>query len=120
MRPSDRDGVLQRHHSRLPEEVAAEASSEIHRLEGAIVALGESNPLHAPLKDALRVVRAKSKVQRFTRTEAVISRAHEQKSIFEAEVRDGEARLLQLQAEFDRTTSTSGSVTVSCRVATQN
>ena len=36
-----------------------------------------------------------------TRTEAVISRAHEQKSIFEAEVRDGEARLLQLQAEFD-------------------
>ena len=103
VRPSERDGVLlQRHRSRPPEEVAAEASSEV-----------------APLKDALRVVRAKSKVppvnerveackgfierakKRLTRTEAVISRAHEQKSIFEAEVRDGEARLLQLQAEFD-------------------
>ena len=119
VRPSERDGVLQRHRSRPREEVAAEASSEVHRLEGAIAALGESNPLCAPLKDALRVVRAKSKVhpvkerveackgfierakKRLTRTEAVISRAHEQKSIFEAEVRDGEARLLQLQAELD-------------------
>ena len=69
--------------------------------------MGESNPLCAFLKDALRVVRAKSKVlpvcerveackcfierakKRLTRTEAVISRAHEQKLIFEAEVRDG-------------------------------
>ena len=85
-------------------------------MEGAIAALEESNPLCA---HALRVVRAKSKVlpvnerieackgfiekakRRFTRTEAVISRAHEQKSIFEAEVLDGEARLLQLQAEVD-------------------
>ena len=119
-RPSERDGVLlQRHRSRPPEEVAAEASSEVHRLEGTIAALGESNPLCAPLKDALRIVRAKSKVlpvkerveackgfierakKRLTRTEAVISRAHEQKSIFEAAVRDGEARLLQLQAELD-------------------
>ena len=119
VRPSERDGVLLQHRSRPPEEVAAEASSEVHRLEGAIAALGESNPLCAPLKDALRVVRAKSKVlpvnerveacrgfierakKRLTRTEAVISRAHEQMSIFKAEVRDGEARLLQLQAEFD-------------------
>ena len=120
VRQSERDGVLlQRHRSRPPEEVAAEASSKVHRLEGAIAALGESNPLCALLKDALRVVRAKSKVlpvnerieackgfierakKCFTRTEAVIARSHEEKSIFEAEVRDGEARLLQLQAEFE-------------------
>ena len=39
--------------------------------------------------------------KRLTYTEAVIAGAHEQKSIFESELRDGEARLLQLQSEFE-------------------
>ena len=102
-----------------PEAAAAEASLEVERLQGVIVALGEGNPLSAPLQEALRSARAKSKIlpvnerveackgflergkKRLVRTEAVIAKAHEQKLIFEAELREGEARLLQLQAEFE-------------------
>ena len=110
-------GLLQRSTSRPPEAAAAEASLEVERLQGAISALGEGNPLSAPLQAALRSARTKSKVlpvnerveackgflerakKRLVRIEAVIAKAHEQKLIFEAELREGEAHLLQLQAE---------------------
>ena len=39
--------------------------------------------------------------RRLTCTEAVIARAHEQKSIFKSQLGDVEARLVQLQAEFE-------------------
>ena len=81
------------------------ASLEVERLQGAVAALGEGNPLSAPLQAALRSARTKSKVlpvnervKRLVRTEAVIAKTHEQKLIFEGEWREGEARLLQLQA----------------------
>ena len=88
-------------------------------MQGATVALGEGNPLSSPLQAALRSARTKSKVlpvnerveackgfferakKRLVRTEAVIAKAHEQILIFEAELREGEARLLQLQAESE-------------------
>ena len=120
MRQWERDSaLLQRSTSRPPEAAAAEASLEVERLQGAIAALGEGNPLSAPLQAALRSARTKSKVlpvnerveackgflerakKRLVRTEAVIAKAHEQKLIFEAELREGEARLLQLQAESE-------------------
>ena len=106
-------GSLQRSTSRLPEAAAAEASLEVERLQGVIPALGEGNPLSAPLQAALHSARTKSKVlpvderveacngflerakKRHVRTEAVIAKAHEQKLIFEAELREGEARLVQ-------------------------
>ena len=113
----ERDNVLPlRSGSRPPEAVAAEASVEVECLLGAIAALGESNPHSTPLKEAIRVARAKSKVlpvterieacksfierarKRLVRTEAVIAKAQEQKAIFESELRDGEARLAQLQS----------------------
>ena len=50
--------------SRPPEAAAAEASLEVERLQGAIAALGEGNPLSAPLQAALRSARTKSKVLR--------------------------------------------------------
>ena len=99
--------------------MAAEASLEVERLQGAIVALGESNLVSVPLEEAIPGARAKSKVpavnerveackcfierakKRIVRTEAVLAKAHEQKLIFESELRDGEARLLQLQAELE-------------------
>ena len=110
--------LLQRSTSRPPEAATTEASFEVERLEGAIAALGEGNPLSAPLQAALRSARTKSKVlpvnerveackgflerakKRLVRTEAVIAKAHEQKMLFEAELREGEARLLlpQLRA----------------------
>ena len=58
----ERDSVLFNTGSRPPEEMAVEASLEVERLQGAIAALGESNPLFAPLQEALRGARAKSKV----------------------------------------------------------
>ena len=88
-------------------------------MQGAIATLGESNPLFVPLQKALRGARAKSKVppvnerveackcfierakKRIVRTKAVLAKAHEQKLIFESELRDGEERLLQLQAELE-------------------
>ena len=81
--------------------------------EAALSALGEGNPHAKPLVEALRVARAKAKVllleeqivasqnfverarKRVTRVEAVISRALEQKVVFETEVQEGEARLQQ-------------------------
>ena len=39
--------------------------------------------------------------KRFVRIEAVIAKAHEQKLIFEAELREGEACLLQVQGESE-------------------
>ena len=78
-------------------------------------ALGEGNPLAKPLVEALRIARSKAKVlpleeqiiackhfveqarKRVSRVEAVISRALEQKVVFEKKVQDGEARLQQLE-----------------------
>ena len=48
--------------SRPPDAVAAEASAEVQRLEAAMSVLGENNPHALPLKEVLRVARAKSKV----------------------------------------------------------
>ena len=92
-----------------PEAVATEASAEVVRLLGAIAELGESNPHSTPLKEALRVARAKSilpvnerieacksfieKARKpLVRTEAVLE------EIFESELRVCEARLAQLQS----------------------
>ena len=94
MRQWERDSaLLQRSTSRPPEAAAAEASLEVERLQGAIAALGEGNPLSAPLQAALRSARTKSKVlpvnerveackgflerakKRLFRTEAVIAKA---------------------------------------------
>ena len=114
---AERDNVLpHRSASRPPEAVAAEASAEVERLLGAIAALGECNPHSTPLKEALRIARAKSKVLPVSErieacksfierarkclvwTEAVIAKAQEQKAIFDLELQDGEARLAQLQS----------------------
>ena len=72
-----------------------------------------------PVAGSLRSARTKSKIlqvnetveackgflerakKRLVRTEAVIAKAQEQKLIFEAELREGEARLFQLQAESE-------------------
>ena len=99
--------------SRPPDRLSAEAIEEVQRLEAAPSALGEGNPHAKPLVEALRVARAKAKVllleeqiiacknfverarKRVTRVEAVISRALEQKVVFETEVQEGEARLQQ-------------------------
>ena len=98
---------------------AAEANLEVERLQGVIAALGEGSPLCAPLQAAFRSARTKSNFRpvnerveackgflerakkRFVRTEGVIAKAQEQKLIFEAELREGEARLFQLQAESE-------------------
>ena len=83
-----------------------------------------------PLVEALRVARPKAKVlpleeqitacknfverarKRVTRVEAVISRALEQKVVFETEVQEGEARLQQLvDSHSHRTVDAAASVT---------
>ena len=84
-----------------PDRVSAEATEEVQRLEAALSALGERKRHAKPLVEALRVARAKAKVlpleeqivacknfvkrarKRVTRVEAVISRALEQKVVFE-------------------------------------
>ena len=132
-RQLEKDSDLPRRRgSRPPEAVAVEAILEVERLQGAIAALGEGNPHSVPMKEALSVARAKSKVlpanesigacksfigrakKRLIRMEVVIA-THEQKSIFETELRDGGARLLQLQTDRVR-----GTTTVGRRVATKN
>ena len=92
-------GLLQRSTSRPPDAAAAEANLEVERLQGAIVALGEVLPVNERVEACKgSLERAK---KRLVRTEAVIANAQEQKLIFEAELREGEARLLQLQAESE-------------------
>ena len=101
-------------HSAAPVAPQKQPPPEVERLQGAIAALGEGNPLSALLQAALRSARTKSKVLPVNeRVEAckgfierakkrlVRAKAHEQKLIFEAELREGEARLLQLQAESE-------------------
>ena len=103
--------------SNPPEAAAAIASAEVQRLETAISALGETSPHAKPLVEALRIARAKSAVpplqqriqsrklyierakQRVVRAEAVITRAVEQKAIYDGEVAEGEERLQQLLSE---------------------
>ena len=116
--------------SRPPDRVSAEATEEVHRLEAALSALGEGNPLAKPLVEALRIARSKAKVllleeqiiackhfverarKRVSRVEAVISRALEQKVVFEKEVQEGEARLQQLEeSQSQRTGDAAASVT---------
>ena len=90
--------------SRAPEVVAADAVSEVSRLENASQVLGETNPHAQCLVEALRVARAKTTrpplqerikscktfieraKQRVARAEAVIARAMEQKEIHVKEV----------------------------------
>ena len=109
--------------SRPPDRGSAEATEEVRRLEAALSALGEGNPHAKPLVEALRVARAKAKVlpleeqiiacknfverarKRVTRVEAVISRALEQKVVFETEVQEGEARLQQLEDSHSHRTT---------------
>ena len=99
--------------SRPPDRVSAEVTEEVQRLEAALSALGEGNPHAKPFVKALRVARAKAKVllldeqiiacknfverarKRVNRVEAVISRALEQKVVFETQVQESEARLQQ-------------------------
>ena len=93
----------------------------VHRLEAALSALGEGNPLAKPLcggpsncpfqgpslfggaNHSVQEFRRKSK-ERVTRVEAVISRALEQKVVFETEVQEGEARLQQLDESHSHST----------------
>ena len=104
--------------SRLPEQVAADAAEEVHRLEAAVQVLGGENNAHAkPLVEALKAARAKSRVppvserltscrnflerarKRVTRAEDLIAKAVEQKAVFMQEVAEAEERLKQLEAE---------------------
>ena len=119
MRQWERDSALLRSTSRPPEAAAAEASLEVERLQGAIVALGEGNPLSAPLQAAFCSARTKSKVlpvnerveackgfverakKRLVRTKAVIAKAHEQKLIFEAKIEGRRGTSLPVQAESE-------------------
>ena len=113
-----------------PDRVSAEATEEVQRLEAALSALGERKRHAKPLVEALRVARAKAKVlpleeqivacknfvkrarKRVTRVEAVISRALEQKVVFETVVQEGEARLQQLEESHShRTVDAAASVT---------
>lgn len=112
---SDWDVPVLQPASRSPDKVSAEATEEVQRLEAALSALGEGNPHAKPLVEALRVARSKAKVlpveeqiiacknfverakKRVMRVQAVISRALEQKVVFETEVQEGEARLQQLE-----------------------
>ena len=115
--------------SRPPDRVSAEATEEVHRLEAALSALGEGNPHAKLLVEALRIARSKAKVlpveeqiiacknfvergrKRVSRVEAVISRALEQKVVFEKEVQEGEARLQQLEeSQSQRTGDAAASV----------
>ena len=116
------DVPLQQSASRPPDRVSAEATEEVQRLEAALSSLGEGNPQAKPLVEALRVARAKAKVlpleeqiiacknfverarKRVTRVQAVISRALEQKVVFETEVQEGEARLQHLEESHSHRT----------------
>ena len=77
------------------------AISEVRRVEALHVARVESKVLPA----SERIEECKNFIERakkrLTRTEAMIARAHKQKSIFESKLWDGEAKLLQLQSEFE-------------------
>ena len=109
--------------SRLPEQVAADAAEEVHRLEAAVQVLGGENNVHAkPLVEALKAARAKSRVppvserltscrnflerarKRVTRAEGLIAKAVEQKTVFMQEVAEAEERLKQLEAEESKPT----------------
>ena len=99
----------------LPTECWQKPPKEVHRLEATVSALGNGNPLAKPLVEALPLACSKAKVlpvedqiiacknfierarKRVNRVEAVISRALEQKVVFETEVEEGEARLQQLE-----------------------
>ena len=109
--------------SRLPEQVAAGAAEEVHKLEVAVQVLGGENNVHAkPLVEALKAARAKSRVppvserltscrnfferarKRVTRAEDLIAKAVEQKTVFMQEVAEAEERLKQLEAEESKPT----------------
>ena len=97
------------------------AIEEVHRLEAALSALGEGNPLVKPSVEgpsncpfqgqsssfgrANRCVQAFSSNEqgkRVSRVEAVISRALEEKVVFEKEVQEGEAQQLEQRTLLDR------------------
>ena len=99
---------------------APKATEKVHRLEAALSALGEGNqafggPSNCPFQGQTSssgganhcknfVERARKRV---SRVEAVISRALEQKVVFEKEVQEGELRLQQLEeSQSQRTDAT--------------
>ena len=104
--------------SRPPDQVAAEAIEEVHKLEAAVMALGVENTVHAKaLVEALKTARAKSRVppvserliscrnfldrarKRVARAEDLIAKATEQRATLDVEVKEAEERLIQLEAE---------------------
>ena len=117
-----------RQQSRVPEQVAADAAEEVHKLEAAVQVLGGENNVHAkPLVEALKAARAKSRVppvserltscrnfperarKRVTRAEDLVAKAVEQKTVFMQEVEEAEERLKQLEAEESKPTPPSES-----------
>ena len=111
--------LLPRQPSRPPEQVAAGATEEVHKLEAAVMALGGENSVHAKrLVEVLKTARAKSRVlpvgerltscwnffsrttrKRVARVADLVAKATEQKATFVVVVQEAEERLKQLEAE---------------------